>query len=50
MEVLSEAPNASLVNGRAQLLDLAGDGLVDLVDMKGPTYGFYRRTDDACLG
>ncbi|MEU4643668.1 SpvB/TcaC N-terminal domain-containing protein [Micromonospora sp. NPDC023814] len=29
-----------------QLLDLAGDGQLDLVDLKGPTPGFYERTTD----
>lgn len=29
-----------------KLLDLAGDGQLDLVDLSGPTPGFYERNDD----
>lgn len=32
--------------GRQQLLDLAGDGQLDLVDLDRPTPGFYERTED----
>ncbi|MEV8504293.1 SpvB/TcaC N-terminal domain-containing protein [Actinoplanes sp. NPDC051475] len=32
--------------GRPQLLDLAGDGQLDLVEFAGPTPGFAERTDD----
>jgi RHS repeat-associated protein len=38
---------ASGLSAGAQFLDLAGDGQVDLVEMKGPVRGFYERTDDA---
>ena len=37
---------AALGGGRQQLLDLAGDGQVDLVELEGPTPGFYERTED----
>ena len=30
----------------ARFLDLAGDGQVDVVELEGPVYGFYERTDD----
>jgi hypothetical protein len=32
--------------GRQQLLGLAGDGQVDLVELAGPTPGFNERTED----
>lgn len=35
---------ADLSNGRQQLLDLAGDGQLDLVALAGPTPGFFERT------
>ncbi|HET9767521.1 MAG TPA: SpvB/TcaC N-terminal domain-containing protein [Thermoanaerobaculia bacterium] len=35
-----------LRGGRQQLLDLAGDGPLDLVAFSGPTPGFYERTPD----
>lgn len=35
-----------LSGGRAQFLDLAGDGQVDLVELDRPVAGFYERTDD----
>ena len=38
---------AALNRGRQQLLDLAGDGHLDLVDFQAPTPGFFSRTDDA---
>jgi RHS repeat-associated protein len=37
---------AALRGGRQQLLDLAGDGSLDLVELSGPAPGFYERTDD----
>jgi RHS repeat-associated protein len=37
---------ANLNSGRQQLLDLAGDGQLDLVELGGPTPGFYERTAD----
>lgn len=38
---------AALNGGRQQLLDLAGDGNLDLVDFEAPTPGFFARTNDA---
>jgi RHS repeat-associated protein len=35
---------AVLGSGRQQLIDLAGDGRLDLVALAGPTPGFYKRT------
>lgn len=37
---------AALNKGGWQLLDLAGDGQLDLVNFKGPLRGFYERTYD----
>jgi RHS repeat-associated protein len=37
---------ADLSGKRQQLLDLAGDGQLDLVSFAGPTPGFYERTED----
>jgi RHS repeat-associated protein len=40
-------PSLSALNsGRQQLLDLAGDGNLDLVDLRLPVPGFYERTLD----
>ncbi len=36
---------ATLQSGRQQLLDLAGDGHLDLVEFDGPTPGFFERTE-----
>lgn len=44
-EVVASRPNAALSAG-AQLMDLAGDGQLDLVELEGPVSGFYERTDD----
>jgi RHS repeat-associated protein len=38
---------ASLTSGTQQLLDLSGDGKLDLVDFQGRCPGFFERTDDA---
>jgi hypothetical protein len=47
VERVAEKPSlAALSGGRQQLLDLAGDGQVDLVELEGPTPGFYERTED----
>jgi hypothetical protein len=35
---------AALSGGRQQLIDLAGDGQLDLVEFESPTPGFYERT------
>ncbi len=37
---------ADLSSGRQQLLDMAGDGQLDLVALAGATPGFYERTHD----
>ncbi|MEI6335745.1 MAG: SpvB/TcaC N-terminal domain-containing protein, partial [Methylococcaceae bacterium] len=37
---------AALASGRQQLLDLAGDGQLDLVELEPPLAGFYERTVD----
>ncbi|MCH8877933.1 MAG: toxin [Chloroflexi bacterium] len=47
IERISEKPSlANLNGGRQQLLDLAGDGQLDLAMLDGPTPGFYERTHD----
>ncbi len=47
LETVSRQPSlAALRGGRQQLLDLAGDGQLDLVEFSGPTPGFYERTTD----
>jgi len=38
---------ADLVGGRQHLLDLAGDGQLDLVTFSRPNAGFYERSEDA---
>ena len=43
LETLITKPNISLANSRAQLMDLAGDGQLDVVDYSGSTPGFYQR-------
>ena len=37
---------AALNTGKQQLLDLAGDGQLDLVDLQNPDPGFFERTED----
>lgn len=44
--VASKPAMAVLSGGRQQLMDLAGDGEIDLVDFSGPTPGFHERTSD----
>jgi RHS repeat-associated protein len=47
-ECVSPRPSlAVLSRGRQQLLDLAGDGNLDLVEFGSPTPGFFSRTEDA---
>jgi len=47
VERVAQKPSlAAISSGRQQLLDLAGDGQVDLVEFEGPTPGFYERTED----
>jgi RHS repeat-associated protein len=40
-ELVDSKPNLSLAGGRAQLMDLAGDGQPDVVVLNGPTPGLY---------
>jgi RHS repeat-associated protein len=45
IEVISPQPSlAALGQRKQQLLDLAGDGNLDLVELSSPTPGFYERT------
>lgn len=45
-EVVGSQPSlAALSGGQQQLLDLAGDGRIDLVQLERPLPGFYERTD-----
>lgn len=47
IERVAQKPSlAAIGGGRQQLLDLAGDGQLDLVELRGPTPGFYERTQD----
>jgi RHS repeat-associated protein len=47
LETLKTQPSLSGLNsGQQQLVDLAGDGALDLVSFSGPVAGFYERTDD----
>jgi len=46
LELVASKPAVGFAGG-GQLLDLAGDGQVDLVQMEGPLHGFYERTEDA---
>jgi RHS repeat-associated protein len=45
--VVSKPSLASLGAGQQQLMDLSGDGQLDLVEFEGPTPGFFERTEDA---
>ncbi|WP_316231123.1 SpvB/TcaC N-terminal domain-containing protein [Bradyrhizobium sp. SZCCHNR1051] len=38
-------PNNTLAGGQAQLMDLSGDGRLDLVVLDGPMQGFYEHDD-----
>ena len=47
MERVASKPSlAALNSGSTQLLDLAGDGQLDVVELGGTVPGFYERTDD----
>lgn len=47
LEVVAFKPSlAALQGGHQQLLDVAGDGQLDVVDYSGPTPGFFERTED----
>lgn len=45
-QVAAKPSMADLGGGKQQLIDLAGDGQLDLVKFDGPTPGFYERTQD----
>jgi RHS repeat-associated protein len=47
LEKVARIPSvAALTGGQQQLLDLAGDGQLDLAEFRGPAPGFYERTFD----
>jgi RHS repeat-associated protein len=46
LQTLPAQPSASLSGGQSQLLDLAGDGTLDLVTLGGPVPGFFERTEE----
>jgi RHS repeat-associated protein len=46
LELVASKPAVGFAGG-GQLLDLAGSGQVDLVQMEGPLHGFYKRTEVA---
>lgn len=47
LQLLSEKPSLAALNaGRQQLMDLAGDGQIELVEFGDPLSGFYERTQD----
>jgi RHS repeat-associated protein len=45
-ELVRRKPSLGTLSGGQQLLDLAGDGQLDLVQFGVPTPGFFERTDD----
>lgn len=46
VELVARKPSlTALARGGQQLIDLAGDGRLDLVQFDGPTPGFFERTD-----
>lgn len=44
--ILPTQPSLAAGNGAEQFMDLSGDGQLDLVEMSGPTAGFYERDFD----
>lgn len=47
LELVAAKPSlAALSSGGQQLMDLAGDGQLDLVELSSPAPGFYERTHD----
>ena len=45
LETVARRPSTAVLGaGQQQLIDLAGEGRLDLVDMEGPVAGFYART------
>ena len=48
VQLVARQPSlAALGGGRQQLMDLSGDGQLDLVEFDSPTPGFFERTEDA---
>ncbi len=45
-ELVRRKPSLGALGGGQQLLDLAGDGQLDLVQFDAPTPGFFERTED----
>lgn len=45
-EPVAVKPNLTLAGGHAQFMDLAGDGLLDLVVLDGPVPGLYEHDED----
>ena len=45
-EVVSKRPAGELNRGRQQLMDLSGDGHLDLVDFESATPGYFERKND----
>jgi RHS repeat-associated protein len=46
VELVAAKPHLALADGRAQFMDLAGDGQPDLVVLDGPTPGLYEHDDE----
>lgn len=46
LQLIATKPALSVNGGRAQFLDLAGDGQLDVVTFREPVPGFYERTPD----
>ncbi|MDR6413494.1 RHS repeat-associated protein [Pseudarthrobacter sulfonivorans] len=46
LQSLPRHPSVSLTERHTQLLDLAGDGSLDVVQFTGPAPGFFERNDD----
>mgnify|MGYP001591386205 CR=1 FL=1 len=46
LERVATIPSSANLSGGQQLMDLAGDGQLDVVDFGGLTPGFYERTSD----
>jgi hypothetical protein len=48
VETVASKPSlASFGSGKQQLMNISGDGRLDLVEFEGPTPGFYERTENA---
>ncbi|HEY5812998.1 MAG TPA: toxin TcdB middle/N-terminal domain-containing protein, partial [Terrimicrobiaceae bacterium] len=46
IEKVATKPAVSLASGHSEILDLAGDGTLDIVTFSGPLAGYYERTED----